>query len=95
MLIDEGKIYYVHNFHNLKCPLGNAFPYGGTWACNTCGNQGLDEGWWKIKVMRDGAEWCCVGLGFENLQESENLAFGTTRNAAIEAYGLLMTKGDK
>lgn len=90
-LIDEGKIYYVHNFHKLKCPTGHAFPYGGTWVCNTCGNSGLDEEWWKIKVMQDGNEWFCVGLGFTNLQESSNFAFGTTRDAAIEAYGILMT----
>lgn len=42
--------------------------------------------WWVVKVYKDGNEWCCVGEGFENLQESENFEFGSTRNKALENY---------
>lgn len=89
--INEGKIFYLHNFHHThsKCT-GHAFRYGGFWVCNTCCNQGVDRPWWSIKVFKDGNAWCCVGLGFENLQASENYAFGDTRDGAIDAYGTLM-----
>ena len=39
-----------------------------------------------VKCFRDGSAWCCVGEGFENLQESDNYAFGDTRIEAIENY---------
>lgn len=90
-MIEQGKIYFVHNFHRLECPNGHAFHYGGSWVCNTCNNSGVDRDWWKIKVAKDGNAWCCVGEGFENLQESDNYAFGDTRDEAILAYGYLMT----
>lgn len=85
-LIDEGKIYSVHNFHSLDCKGGFAFYYGGTFVCNTCGGAHLDNDKWKIRVFKDGAAWCCVGLGFENLQESDNYAFGDSKNEVIENY---------
>lgn len=43
-----------------------------------------------MKGMKDGNAWCCVGAGFENLQESDNYSFGETRAEAIENYGKLM-----
>lgn len=88
-LIKEGGIYFVHNFHKSHgdCPSGFAFQYGGFWVCNTCGGKGLDKDWWTIKVYQDGNAWCCVGLSFENLQESENYAFGDSREEAIASYG--------
>lgn len=85
-LIDKGEIYYVHNFHRLDCETGYAFPYGGTWVCNTCGKQDLMNDKWKIKVFKDGNAWCCVGLNFVNLQESDNYAFGKTRQESIDTY---------
>lgn len=85
----RGEIFYTHNFHASHggCPTGNAFPYGGTWVCNTCGNSRLDRPWWRVKVKQDGAAWICYGVGFEDLQASDNYAFGDTREEAIENYG--------
>lgn len=88
-MIKEGKLFYVHNFHNLACH-GYAFQYGGCFVCNTCQRERLEREWWKIKVMKDGTAWCCVGNGFVNLQESDNYAFGDTREDAIEKYGAMM-----
>lgn len=89
-LIEAGQIFYVHNFHDMECPSGHAFLYGGTYVCNTCQRAHLDKEWWKIKVQKDGSAWCCIGNGFVNLQESDNFAFGDTREQAIQAYGELM-----
>lgn len=89
----KGDIYAVHVFPH-GCD-GFAFQYGGYWVCNTCGRKGFDKDWWQIKCAPDGDAWCCVGPGFENLQESDNYAFGDTRDAAIEAYGKLMTEREK
>ena len=88
-MIKEGKIYFTHNFHQSHqgCEKGYAFPYGGTWACNTCNSDGFQKDWWNIKVFQDGDAWCCVGEGFENLQESDCYAFGDSREEAIGAYG--------
>lgn len=88
-LVQAGKIYFVHPFPHGSGACG-AFPYGGTWVCNSCGNSGLDKPWWRIRVFKDGSAWCCVGEGFEDLQASDNYAFGDTRDEAIEAYGKLM-----
>jgi hypothetical protein len=90
-MINEGKIYYRHNFHHSHggCS-GHAFLYGGFWVCNTCGGKGVDKPWWIIKVQQDGDQWCCIGEGFENLQESSNYAFGSTRGEAIKNYGDVM-----
>lgn len=95
-MIDAGKIYFVHNFHHSHggCS-GHAFQYGGFWVCNTCGCKSVDEKWWIIKVLKDGNVWCCVGEGFENLQESDNFAFGDTRDEAINNYGTLMFEANQ
>lgn len=89
-MIADGRLFFVHNFHSLTCEKGHAFRYGGTWACNTCNSDHLDAPWWKIKVLKDGNAWCCIGLEFENLQESDCYAFGDTRDEAIANYGALM-----
>ena len=86
--IGAGEIFYTHNF---KCPCGDhAFKYGGSWVCNGCGRSGVDEPWWIIRVQKDGSAWVVTGEGFENLQESENYAFGDTKKEALDAYKKLM-----
>ena len=40
----------------------------------------------KIKVLKDGNSFCCIGEHFKNLQESDNYAFGETFEDAIENY---------
>ena len=87
-MIEEGKLFYVHNFHSTHsdCKV-NAFQYGGFWVCNKCGQKDVDKPWWIIKVIQDGDAWCCVGESFINLQESDNFAFGKTREEAIQKYG--------
>lgn len=89
-MIDAGELFFVYNFHEMSCEKGHAFPYGGTWVCNTCNHDHLDAPWWKVRVFKDGSDWCCIGVDFENLQESDNFAFGETREAAINNYGKLM-----
>lgn len=37
----------------------------------------------EFKCFRDGDSWCCVGPDFVNLQESDNYAFGDSRDEAI------------
>ena len=92
-MILAGKIYYVnrfaHKWGNDICK-GSAFPYGGTWVCNTCNNSNLGKPWWKVKVYKDGDAWCCVGEDFEDLQASSNFAFGDTRDEALKNYETLM-----
>lgn len=66
------------------------FEYGGFFVCNSCGNKAVDKEWWKIKVEKDGNAYCCHGLDFVNLQESDNVAFGDTFEDAINNYGALM-----
>lgn len=91
-MIEEGRIYFLHNFHHSHSDCkGYAFTYGGFWVCNTCGAKGVDEPWWTVKVMKDGNAWCCIGEDFVNLQESDNVAFGDTREDAISNYGDLFT----
>ncbi len=68
------------------------FEYGGFFVCNSCGNKGVDKDWWKIKVEKDGDAYCCHGLDFVNLQESDNVAFGDTFENAIKNYGSLMAQ---
>lgn len=89
-MIRDGRIYFVHPFPHSDSPRCHAFPYGGTWVCNGCERSRLDKPWWRIRAFKDGSAWCCVGEGFENLQASDNYAFGDTRDAAIAAYGQLM-----
>ncbi len=40
----------------------------------------------EFKCTPDGNSWCCVGAGFVDLQESDNYAFGDTREEAIDAF---------
>lgn len=96
-MIEEGKIFYLHNFHKSHgdCPNGFAFPYGCTWVCNTCNSERLDKDWWIIKVEKDGNAWCCVGEDFVNLQESDCYAFGDTKDEAIKNYGDVMCEAEK
>lgn len=89
-MVRAGKLYAVHNFHHSHECRGHAFPYGGTFVCNDCGRSRLEKDWWTIKCYPDGNAWCCVGPDFENLQESDCVAFGDTYDAAIAAYGDLM-----
>ena len=87
-MISDGEIYYTHNFHKKECERnGNAFLYGGFWVCNECGKRDIDKPYWTIKVFKDGNEFCCVGENFINLQESNNYAFGKTKQEAINNYG--------
>jgi len=85
----EQGIAFTHIF---KCEKSGCFPfsYGGFIVCNKCGEKSVDKEWWKIKVEKDGNEYCCYGLDFINLQESDNYAFGNTFEIAIENYGRLM-----
>lgn len=66
------------------------FNYGGFMVCNNCGEKGVDKEWWKIKVEKDGNEYCCHGLDFVNLQESNNYAFGKSFMEAIDNYEKVM-----
>lgn len=86
----KGELAFTHKF---KCSCGDIpFMYGGFWVCNGCGGKNVDKEWWKIKVEKDGNEYCCHGLDFIDLQESDNYAFGKTFHKAIENYGELMSK---
>ena len=87
-MIEEGKIFYTHIF---KCECGGSvFQYGTTWICRKCDKKNREKPWWIIKVFMDGNAWCCIGLDFINLQESENYAFGNTRQEAIDEYDKIM-----
>jgi hypothetical protein len=88
-MIREGKCFSVQRFPHHPCS-GYAFPYGGSWVCNTCGHKDIDKTWWTIKVVKDGNAYCCYGLDFVDLQESNNYAFGGNFAEAIENYGKLM-----
>ena len=96
-MIREGKLFYQENFHRKPWTSEGCFGirYGGSICCNGCGLSKLEREWWKVKVFMDGNAWVCIGTGFENLQESDNYAFGDTRDEAIENYGRLMLKAEK
>jgi hypothetical protein len=81
----EDGIAFTEKF---KCETENCHPfkYGGFFVCNTCGGKGVDKDWWKIQVEKDGNMYCCHGLDFINIQESNNYAFGETFEKAIEEY---------
>lgn len=86
----DGKIAFTHVF---KCDCGGfPFLYGGFWVCNNCGNKDVNKKWWEIKVEKDGNYFCCHGLDFINLQESDNYAFGDTFKEAISNYERLMLR---
>lgn len=84
----EDGIAFTHVF---KCKARcHPFQYGGFFVCNECGQKEVDKEWWKIKVEKDGNEYCCHGIDFINLQESDNYSFGKTFEEAIINYGHLM-----
>lgn len=85
-MIKEGKCFFVERFPHPPCS-GYAFPYGGSWVCNSCGSSNLKRSWWTIKVVKDGNAYCCYGLDFINLQESDNYAYGDSFQSAIINYG--------
>lgn len=87
-MAEKGAIAFTHKF---KCRCGGyPFQYGGFWVCNSCGTKHAEEEWWKIKVEKDGNEFCCHGLDFEDLQSSSNYAFGKTFSEAIKNYEGIM-----
>ncbi len=88
----EDGIAFTYPF---KCGNSNfchPFESGGFFVCNACVNKGVDKEWWKIKVEKDGNAYCCHGLDFINLQESNNYAFGKTFEEAIKNYEELVTQ---
>lgn len=87
----EDGIAFTYPF---KCKQSDCFPFefGGFFVCNGCGNKGVDKDWWKIQVEKDGNEFCCHGLDFINLQESNNYAFGKTFEEAIQNYRTTILK---
>lgn len=86
--IRDGKIYYRHIFPH-DCD-GVSFNYGGNHVCNTCGRKNLAKDWWNIKITKDGNAWMVAGENFVNLQESDNYAFGNTKEEALKNYQELM-----
>ena len=85
-MIKNGRIFFVKP---MKCkPNGcpTRFEYGGGWACNSCNTCVNTPEHWKIKVMKDGNAYVCIGNGFEDLQSSSNYAFGDTFEDAINNY---------
>ena len=83
-MAENGEISFTHKF---KCECGDIpFQYGGFWVCNSCGTKHAEKDWWEIKVEKDGNEFCCHGLDFEDLQSSNNYAFGKTFSEAINNY---------
>jgi len=86
-MAEENSIAFIHRF-DCSCG-GTPFQYGGFFVCNSCGGKDVDKKWWSIKVEKDGNAYCCHGLDFINLQESDNVAFGDTFEEAIKAYGAL------
>jgi len=89
-MINAGDIYFIHPFPHDECKC-TGFVYGGTWACNGCNSDGFQKPWWTVRVMKDGDAWCVVGEGFQDLQSSDNYAFGDSREEALKAYADLMT----
>lgn len=86
----KGEIAFTHRF---KCRCGGyPISYGGFWCCNSCGGKDVDMEWWNIKVEKDGDSFCCHGLDFVNLQESNNYAFGLSFEEAISNYETEMRK---
>jgi hypothetical protein len=87
----ENSLAFTHRF---KCGKNNScypFEYGGFFVCNSCGEKSVDKEWWKIQVEKDGNTYCCHGLDFINLQESDNYAFGDTYEESITNYAKLFT----
>lgn len=88
-MVNEGKIYSIYRFKHLafdKICKGISFSYGGQKVCNECGKARVDAPWWVVKIEKDGAAYCIKGENFENLQESDNYAFGDTKIEALNNY---------
>ncbi len=85
-LIKEGIIFFVYPFECEREGCPTRFQYGGFWACNSCNTHISTPDWWKIKVVKDGDKYCCIGNGFVNLQESDNYSFGDSFQDAINQY---------
>lgn len=85
-LIKAGKIFFVYPFECDADGCKGRFQYGTGWACNSCDTCISTPDWWKIKVMKDGNKFVCIGDGFINLQESDNYAFGNSFQDAINQY---------
>jgi hypothetical protein len=94
-LINNGRVFFVYPFECERTECPTRFQYGGFWACNKCNTHISTPEWWKIKVMKDGNKYCCVGNGFINLQESNNYAFGDNYIDAINNYWHLMMEQQK
>lgn len=90
-MVRAGQIYFIHPFPHGRCD-STGFYYGGTWACNSCRTDGFQKPWWAVRVMKDGNAWCVVGQGFQDLQSSDNYAYGDTREEALSAYAELMNQ---
>lgn len=88
----ENGISFTHVFKCGRSDRCFPFSYGGFFVCNTCGLKSVDKEWWKIKVDKDGGQFCCHGLDLINLQESENYAYGETFEQAISNYEIVMLK---
>ena len=89
-MAEKDGIAFIYPFKCGKNTSCQPFKYGGFFVCNSCGQKAVDKEWWKIQVEKDGNEFCCHGLYFVNLQESENYAFGKTFREAIYNYEKLM-----
>ena len=89
-MAEKDGIAFIYPFKCGKNTSCQPFKYGGFFVCNSCGQKAVDKEWWKIQVEKDGNEFCCHGLDFVNLQESENYAFGKTFREAIYNYEKLM-----
>lgn len=88
----ENGIAFIRPFECKGRTNCSPFQYGGFFVCNSCGMKGVDKDWWKVYVEKDGNEYCCKGLDFKNIQESDNYAFGKSFEEAIQNYGSLMIK---
>jgi hypothetical protein len=85
-MIKDGRIFFVRPMRCKPNGCPTRFQYGGGWACNSCNTCINTPAHWKIKVMKDGNSYCCVGDGFEDLQSSDNYAFGYSFDGAISNY---------
>jgi len=83
-MANAGAISFRKLF-NCKCG-GGTHLYGGFIKCFKCDGDSSKVEWFNIRVEKDGNEFCCHGMSFENLQESENYAFGSTFQKAINNY---------
>ena len=88
----EDGIAFTYKFKCSNSENCHPFMFGGFFVCNSCGNKSVEKEWWKIQVKKDGNAFCCHGLDFENLQVSNNYAFGDTFEDAIYNYEKLMLK---